>query len=336
MRIGVDFIHHGVTHNTDEFINKPIDKLEGHQLFAKALIAFYKNTESLATILNALDRFLHSSDAVGHSFFYASTVASLIAARNGFNEKADKFIGLWGQGYLKYWNNYSLSYLMRDRSTAQLLLQGKLAPVFKLTEEICQKESLEIIKRLSERLLKGRSLAYNNLSLQEILKQISLRAIEQKTFDFSKEAIELKWLGRQPALELEIQKTEKRLATNLPEDYKDFLRVTNGFECISIISPKLAVIEKVDFLVNVDSQLVEIWTDTMNDIDNLYNKKFRNSIIIGGHEEEQQILLVPLDKNEWECWSFMAGGGCGETKYPSFRYYLEEQLQRLEDGFYAD
>jgi hypothetical protein len=49
---------------------------------------------------------------------------------------------------------------------------------------------------------------------------------------------------------------------------------------------------------------------------------------------EQKLLLVPLDEDQWECWSF--GVALGEVKYPGFRYYMEEELQRLDDDFYTD
>ena len=54
----------------------------------------------------------------------------------------------------------------------------------------------------------------------------------------------------------------------------------------------------------------------MNDIDNNYGEKLRNSIIIGGLEEEQQLLLVPFPKDNWECWHFSANPANEIGLYP--------------------
>ncbi|MBL0019052.1 MAG: hypothetical protein IPP17_22175 [Bacteroidetes bacterium] len=68
----------------------------------------------------------------------------------------------------------------------------------------------------------------------------------------------------------------------------------------------------------------------MRDVDKDFVEYFSNSILIGGHQEEQQLLLIPSTKGKnWECW-FFASWSPGETKYPNFRYYMENQLQELE------
>ena len=68
---------------------------------------------------------------------------------------------------------------------------------------------------------------------------------------------------------------------------------------------------------------------------NSYCDKLKSSIIIGGLEEEQYLLLVPLSNKKWECWHFSSWRP-GEVVYENFRYYMEDELQLLEDNFYAD
>jgi hypothetical protein len=58
---------------------------------------------------------------------------------------------------------------------------------------------------------------------------------------------------------------------------------------------------------------------------------FANSLLIGGYQEEQQLLLVSPYKNtlDWTCWYF-ATWMPGEKKYPALRFYLEKELLELE------
>jgi hypothetical protein len=80
-------------------------------------------------------------------------------------------------------------------------------------------------------------------------------------------------------------------------------------------------------LKNAMEDLVDLWSWE----DNKDETKFHNSILISEPNEEQQLLLVPLENNEWEFW-FFAVWADGETVYPGFRYYMEEELQKLEDN----
>lgn len=108
---------------TNTFIKKPIDDLQGQELFVKAITATNDKSESTDKILDALKRYIEKDNPVGHTYFHATTCASLIAARQN-NQEAEHFIQLWGKGYLNYWSNYSLAYLMRDRKCAKYLLKG--------------------------------------------------------------------------------------------------------------------------------------------------------------------------------------------------------------------
>jgi len=316
---------------TSKFIHKPIQELTGHEAFTKAIIAAYQKSETMPVILEAIEKYIQSGQAAGYSYFEATGCASLLAARNNLTEEAKKFIILWGKGYLENWANYMVCYLLRDRATAKLLSTGILAPIFGLSRQACIKEQSEIIAALAERLSKGRRLAYGNLSWQQLLKKISEIAIEQTTFDFSQQAIETKWLGQPPTTVTDIEVAEKRLGLQLPQDYKDFLKTSNGFNPFSLVNVTLSSVDKADMLVNVDEDLVSAWTGGM--FEESFNNKFRKSIIIGGHEEEQMLLLIPPESGEWECW-FFANWVPGERRYPGFRYYMEELLQRLEDGHY--
>jgi hypothetical protein len=320
----------------DQVIHSPIDDLNGSQLFAKALFAAEYQSEPLSVIIDAFDRFLTSGEAVGYSYFHAASCAALLAAHNNLTNEAEHFIKLWGEGYPNYWANYTLAYLLRDRSTAKLLATGILAPVFNLTRSICEEEIAEIIAALENRLSNGRGLAYGHLSWQQLLKKISVIAVDQETFDFTDEAIAAKWLGRPPATPTEVEKAEKTLGVHFPQDYKEFLSVSNGFSSISSSDLTISSVHNADLLVNVESELVKIYSDLFIEIDSDFCKKLNSSIIIGGQEDEQKLLLVPLPNNDWECWFFATWAAPAETVYPAFRFYIEELLQKLEDDFFRD
>lgn len=322
---------------TDQFIDTPLHELSGRKLFAKAIIManqLSSNPESLPDILGALERCMNAEDCVGYSFFHAACCATMLAARYHMDAAAEKYLRLWGNGYQLYWTNYSLSYLLRDRSTAKLLISGILAPVFGLSKELCVEQGTVITAALSERIANGRNLVYAALSWNELLKKISVSAIEQNVRPFPSGAVASKWLGRSAASAAAIEAAESRLGLPLPGDYKYFLQVSNGFEAISVTHATIAPVEEIDWLVKADPQMVEIWTNAMEGVDNVFCDGFRNSILVGGKNEEQQLLLVPIDNSSWECW-FFANWAAGETKYPTFRYYMEEQMQSLEDGYYS-
>lgn len=320
---------------TNSFIKKSIDDLNGHELFVKAITAAHDNSENSEKILDALQRYIENEKPVGYDYFRSTTCAALIAARQNNQKFLDYFVQHWGNGYATYWNNYSLCYLMRDRKCAEYLLKGSLAAVFKLSHELIKEDTKEIIEALSNRMLNGRSLVYKKLSWKQLLDKISKIAIKQKTIDFSEHILSKKILSKLPATKEDISKVENRLNITLPEDYKKFLLTSNGFECFSTTGVTLIPVEEIDFLINVDKQLIDIWANEIDESDPVFSKKLKSSIIIGGKEEEQQLLLIPLPNKNWECWHFSSWRP-GEVIYESFRFYMEGELQSLEDNLYLD
>ncbi|HEY1872536.1 MAG TPA: SMI1/KNR4 family protein, partial [Chitinophagaceae bacterium] len=286
-------------------------------------------------ILEALQKYIKLEKPVGSTLAHSTLCGIFLAAKYNQSDYVRYFIKVWGEGYLKYWNNYILAEAMRNRESAKYLIKGDLASVFKLSHELIERESKEIIETLSKRINAGRALVYKQLSWKQLLDRISKLAIEQSTIDFSDEILRAKTLGRTPATTAEIKATEQRLKVSFPDDYKKFLLASNGFENFSYTGVTLSFIDKVDFLVNVDEQLVDIWADSMDDVVDGFGDKLKSSIVIGGLEEEQQLLLIPLPNKKWEYWHFSSWNP-GEVVYESFRFYVEDELQRLEDNFYAD
>lgn len=112
----------------------------------------------------------------------------------------------------------------------------------------------------------------------------------------------------------------------LPDDYINFLKITNGFSQFSVIDSGFNQSNEVDYLRNRLPETFKSW-------ENSYFPEFEttlgSAIIIAGIEnDEQQFLLIP-PTNTREKWRFLefSNWALGETKYTSIRHYLEETLE---------
>lgn len=293
----------------------------------------YDKSGNPARILKAIETYIKEGNPDYLAYGQATATAALVAARSNNPAKAEHFIRLWGQGYVNFQENYGLWNLMRDRLTARLLLSGILAPVFGLTKDVCQQHTQLIAAKLSTRMQQGRTVAHGNLTWQQLLHKISELAISQETAAFSDEIKTKNYLGKPPASIDAVNEAEKRLQVPLPEDYKQFLLTSNGFECYANNGVTLLPIEQVDYIVNINTPQV------MARINNpgIYNTQFgaalTDSIVIGGIVETQQLLLVPLGSRQLECW-FLPDWDDSARLYPGFRFYMEEELKKLQKGDY--
>lgn len=227
--------------------------------------------------------------------------------------------------------NFILEYLMRDKATAKLLLTKPMAPVFALNEEKCKTHLIEISKALQKRIQDGRRLVYENLEWKELLQKISLNAISLNDLEFSTDIKKSKWLGFEPATSSNIEATEKILNISLPNEYKQFLQTTNGFNAYTVTGLNIHPVEKIDFLKNLDSDIYETLLKENEGMISALEK----TLLIGGLHEDMQLLLVPSkDKKTWECWVF-AYWMINEMKFENFRFYIESELLQLEEESFS-
>lgn len=161
--------------------------------------------------------------------------------------------------------------------------------------------------------------------MKELLKQISFYSIKLEDFEYSDEQIKSKWLGNSPATEEAITLAEKRLNIHLPQDYKEFLRICNGFDTTNNVEPTFNPIEDIDYLRNLNPALIKIWNETGNDE---IGKILHNSILVAGIGEEQYFLLIPPNEatKTWKYWKF-ASWIPGEEEYDDFITYWNEVFQ---------
>lgn len=154
--------------------------------------------------------------------------------------------------------------------------------------------------------------------MNEILTSISLLSIKIGNANETaiKAQIENRWLGFDSANKEEILKTEKRLGITLPNDYKEFLNMTNGFLAPNTIEPSFMKIENIDFLKNIDPIAIECYN---------FLPELENSILIAGKDEEQYFLLIPPNNGaeNWRYWKF-ANWYPGEHEFSSlYNYFLD-------------
>ncbi|WP_298903816.1 SMI1/KNR4 family protein [uncultured Psychroserpens sp.] len=165
--------------------------------------------------------------------------------------------------------------------------------------------------------------------MNSLLKQISEKAIALGDFEFTQEQTENKWLGTKPASEAEIKLTEKRLGIEFPTDFRQFLSITNGFSAPNDIEPTLESINKIDFLKNIDSYIIEAYS--VDGIENI-GKQLEQSIIVGGINQEQQFLLIPPNSTneKWKYWKF-ANWHPGEEEHKNLESYFKEVLSFMKE-----
>ncbi|KFF06673.1 SMI1/KNR4 family protein [Flavobacterium reichenbachii] len=154
--------------------------------------------------------------------------------------------------------------------------------------------------------------------MENLLNDISEKAIKSKDFNFTPEQIKNNWLGNIPASEKQISEAENKLNIRFPADYKEFLRITNGFSAPNDVEPSFENIENIDYLKNVDEFILEAYSLV----------ELENAIIVGGISEEQYFLLLPPKaKNEkWKYWKF-ANWMAGEQPFENLKEYFEDVLE---------
>lgn len=321
--------------------NKPWTKVGDSLLAAKAIQMSYDahnsthraSREQRQQAVQAFSRYLANHRVEGYEGFHYTASATLVAASVGEDDAATAFMRYWGEGYLQYPQNYTLSKLMCDTATARLLLRGVLAPVWGLTRTSCDADLARVRDVLGQRITKGPSLVYGYLPLKTVLDSMAVQAIKSGEIVYDKEVTGKSWLGYAPADTVAITAAEQRLGVTFPDEYRSFLLLTNGWRATGYTGASFLPVEKIGWLKDLDAQLVEIFGAALDDIDPQQAAGFRRSILIGGLHEEQQVLLVPPGGKDtaWQCW-YYASSLPGILPYPSLRFYLEHLLWGMEDA----
>lgn len=162
----------------------------------------------------------------------------------------------------------------------------------------------------------------------KILQEISKKTLLLNEGSFAEEQRQTRWLGYPPATAEAISAAERRLRVTFPEDYVEFLLVSNGFsQTVASVNCSFLPVEKIDYLKVFDEDLIEIWEE--NDLEEVAIA-LRRSILVGGLGEEQYFLLIPpADGLGWRYWKF-ASWIPGEQPYDSLKAYWNSELDFLK------
>jgi hypothetical protein len=178
------------------------------------------------------------------------------------------------------------------------------------------------------RMRRGRSLVYGRWSWERLLAAISKQAIKAEPELYTQEERRARWIGRAPASDQAVSGAQTRLGIHLPDDYLGFVRVSNGCAPTAPTAPRLLPIEEIDRLRNVaDPESFAI--DKGYPGDDMASVMERCILGSDPEAEEMVLLIPPVQAPEpWQTW-FFAHWVPGETRYPSFRHYMEQELQEL-------
>jgi hypothetical protein len=312
--------------------NMPImawQDLTGKSAYRQAQI-WFSNPENDKKTLFLLGKVLENAqDLAGYEFATATVMAAEIAAKEGNEDLAIKMCALWAEKYPEFYLNYNFSLMAQSRHVAPFLLRGCLANALKLDKQKSKTLTQKIIEAIEKRMTLGRSLIYGDLTWKKLLRKLCVLTMTCDPEFFSDEEKKTNWLGYTKASSKAILNTEKWLNVRLPDDYKAFLAVTNGFATFSNISPPLLPIERIDLYKNLENNVLYNIVKSYPDIENV-NKKAsiepftERAILISKIPHEEIIWLIPPDKDtvNWQTWSFSAKNP-GEIRYQSFRHYIE-------------
>ncbi|WP_321474126.1 SMI1/KNR4 family protein [uncultured Paludibaculum sp.] len=159
--------------------------------------------------------------------------------------------------------------------------------------------------------------------LSEVNRWILQRAdLDYVRSELPANVLETNWLGAPPATEADILEVESRLGLLLPPSYKDFVRVSNGFLCISPILGPLLPTTEVTWFRERNQEIIDSWLEDNQD-DLISDEEYltygeeqwrsrtrfgylQHAIAITG-PGDPVILLNPkvtFCDGEWEVWSF--------------------------------
>lgn len=130
---------------------------------------------------------------------------------------------------------------------------------------------------------------------------------------------------------------ERLMGVRLPPSYREFLRVTDGWE-----RGGLRALTDVGWLRELDAELVDIWDGGAGPSDEEYfvygaeqdsinfrPEYLRDMLLIGDGDDGSYLLnpRVVTDQGEWEAW-YMAPWMPGAVRYRTFRDFVVAEFFR--------
>ncbi len=144
------------------------------------------------------------------------------------------------------------------------------------------------------------------------------------------------WLGNPPATEEQVTALENRIGRRLPDSYRTFLRVTNGWSNLSPFIYELWPAERICWLVDFDPLFAKSGSISAMDCQPDYESVPRfpdgthliDCLALSAYDDGIVLLnpRIQTADGEWEAW-FMANWVPGEEAYASFWELMEKTLK---------
>ena len=166
--------------------------------------------------------------------------------------------------------------------------------------------------------------------MKKILQDISKKALLLNEMDFTEVQKTSKWLGKRPNTEGGMIAVEKRLNLKLPEDYRDFMQIVDGFAQYQSTGVAFLSISEVDYLRKMDGEMIEAWQGDAPEDETILALK--NAILIGRSDDKVQsfFLVPPFGKHQnWRYWLF-AHWIPGANEFQNLETYFNEELAFLK------
>ena len=153
------------------------------------------------------------------------------------------------------------------------------------------------------------------------------------------------WLGYPPAAEAEIVQLETRLGVRLPESYRQFLQVSNGFRQPGNLVPRLFHCDEVQWFRVRNQETIDIWRsphyfDPTTAEPDSFEMCLPDALEISACEivGTAVYLLNPRVVNEdgeWEAF-YLAHWIPGANRYDSFWDLMQKEYKSFLSFFQSD
>lgn len=187
----------------------------------------------------------------------------------------------------------------------------------------------------------GRTEAEWRTLLQQ-LSDLAIADYETRSM-LTSEQIANRWLGEPPASDEGIAAAERRLGIALPPSYKAFLRASNGWNHPIPFIRRLAPVEKIGWLRDVDPEFIRCWREGTDYARQQFGAPAKSApdddlektlVIKLPHEEDDAAFYmlnpVRVTNGELEAW-FFSNWNPGARAYRSFWDLMVAQRESFRE-----
>lgn len=207
--------------------------------------------------------------------------------------------------------NQQIEYLAQSQRAWRMLARGALADMLAIDKEKIEVFARELEDAIDERFGNGR-LEITDATTHALLKTMELNSRTNPDADEGGPDGRLdadKTLFRNPATAQQIEETEERLGIKLPDDYNEFMLITNGFGAAFsgiLFEPPLHPLSELRWLSDDEEYFTELPLDMPEDMfmalrpqnGELDQVNVGKAIEVGTEDIYNQWLIPPAKMNE--------------------------------------